>query len=203
MQFLDQAIEKTGKSDVSLIDMGGTRGFWETNLQFLSEADRVRRIDIFNLAIPAVKNSVMDSIEIHEAPVDVTRLTDIDDGQYDIAFSNSVIEHVGNLSQQRCFADEIQRVAPRFVLQTPNRYFPLEPHFYVPFFPLIPLGIKTWMHRRFRLGWFAPEPDALQARIDCDEIRLLTRRELSLLFPKADLHMERFGGMVKSFIVTQ
>jgi len=132
----------------------------------------------------------------------VTQLADVSDHQYDVAFSNSVIEHVGNLYQQNRFAQEIRRVAPCFVLQTPNRYFPLEPHFYVPFFPFIPLGIRTWMHRRFRLGWLAREPDELKARIDCDEIRLLSRQEIALLFPATRIHSERLAGWVKSFIVS-
>lgn len=201
MRFLDECICSVGQTDLALVDFGGTRSFWEMNLRYLKGADRLRRIDIYNLEVEAAATSRLGPVEIHELPGNVTQLRGVADNQYDVAFSNSVIEHVGNLFQQNRFAGEIQRVAPCFVLQTPNRYFPMEPHFYVPFFPFMPLGIRTALHRRFRLGWFAPESDELQARIDCDEIRLLTRKELALLFPRAGIHAERLGGLVKSFIL--
>jgi hypothetical protein len=41
----------------------------------------------------------------------------------------------------------------------------------------------------------------LRARIDCDQVRLLSRQEIRLLFPDAAVHKERMAGMVKSFIV--
>ncbi|MCF7818253.1 MAG: methyltransferase domain-containing protein [Kiritimatiellales bacterium] len=201
MRFLDELILSGDRMDLSLVDMGGTRSFWEMNLKHLKGAARLRRIDIYNLEVESETTSRIGSVEIREMQGNVTQLDDVTDNQYDVAFSNSVVEHVGNLCQQYLFAQEIQRVAPYYVLQTPNRYFPLEPHFYVPFFPFIPLGIRTALHRRFRLGWYAPEPDELKARIDCDEIRLLTRKELALLFPKAGIRAERLGGLVKSFII--
>jgi hypothetical protein len=199
MHFLDSLI--ANKREVALVDMGGTMSFWEMNLRHLEHVDRIRGIDVYNLEPGESTESRIDGVVIRVMPGDVTRLETVEDLKYDVAFSNSVIEHVGNLYQQNRFAREIQRVATCYVLQTPNRYFPLEPHFYVPFFPFIPLGIRTALHRRFRLGWFAREPDELKARIECDEIRLLTRKELALLFPKAGIHTERLGGLIKSFIV--
>lgn len=201
MRFIDELLPEEKGVSSTLVDLGGTRSFWEMNLQYLGRADRLSRIDIFNLEVTTEMTSRVGSVEIREMPGNVTQLDDVSDKQYDIAFSNSVIEHVGNLYQQNRFACEIKRVAPCHVLQTPNRYFPLEPHFYVPFFPFIPLGLSTWMHRRFRLGWFTPEPDELKARIECDEIRLLTRKELSLLFPGEEIHTEWLAGLAKSFVL--
>ena len=201
MSFLDERIPDDGRRDVTLVDLGGTLSFWEMNLAHLESADRLARIDVYNLDVESARSHTVGSVEVREIPGNVTQLSDVADNQYDVAFSNSVMEHVGNLDQQNRFAQEIQRVAPSFVLQTPNRYFPMEPHFYVPLFPFIPLGVRAWLHRRFQLGWFAPEPDELKARIDCDQIRLLTRKELTLLFPRAGIHAEWLGGMVKSFIL--
>jgi len=203
MTLLDELIRGLDRQDISLVDLGGTRSFWEMNLKHLKHRDRLVQIDIYNLGIEDECRHTAGTVEIRELPGDVTQLGDVTDNQYDVAFSNSVIEHVGNLYQQNRFAQEIQRVAPCYMVQTPNRYFPLEPHFYVPFFPFIPLGISTWLHRHFKLGWFAPESDELKARIDCDEIRLLIRKELNLLFPKGKIHCERLGGLVKSFVLIE
>lgn len=201
MSCLDDALEACGRDGLVLADLGGTRSFWEMNLPHLRRRDLVSRIDIFNLEADSENATAICGVPVHSRCGDVTALTDVADHTYDIAFSNSVIEHVGNLAMQKRFADEIRRIARRFVLQTPARYFPLEPHFYVPFFAQLPLGIRTAMHRRWKLGWFPPEPDPLQARIDCDSIRLLSRHELQLLFPECPMAVERLAGPVKSFII--
>src|SRR5687767_9846671 len=52
---------------------------------------------------------------------------------FELVFSNSVIEHVGDRERQKGFAEEIARVGRRFFVQTPSRTFPFEPHFLTPF----------------------------------------------------------------------
>src|SRR5690349_15851457 len=49
------------------------------------------------------------------------------DGSFDIAYSNSVIEHVGEWEDQVAFAAELRRVAPHYFVETPNKRFLLEP----------------------------------------------------------------------------
>jgi hypothetical protein len=201
MRYLDGMIQTSGRSGLLLADLGGTRSFWDMNLPHLQNKDCLARIDVFNLDAATQPESEICGIPIHFRSGDVTNLDEVAAGQYDIAFSNSVIEHVGNLDLQNRAACEIRRIARRFMVQTPNLRFPLEPHFYVPFFPFLPLGIRAWLHQHFTLGWLPPEPDALRARIDCDQVRLLSQQEIRLLFPDAAVHKERMAGMVKSFIV--
>jgi hypothetical protein len=201
MRYLDGMIHASGRRDLLLADLGGTRSFWEMNLPHLKNKDCLARIDIFNLDAALQKDCEIGGIPVRFRPGDVTNLSDAADGQYDIAFSNSVIEHVGNLDLQNRAACEIRRIARDFMVQTPNLRFPLEPHFYVPLFPFLPLGVRAWLHQHFKLGWLPPEPDALRARIDCDQIRLLSQQEIRLLFPGAAVYKERLAGMVKSFIV--
>src|SRR5262249_30258275 len=45
------------------------------------------------------------------------------DGAFDVVFSNSVIEHVGDRASQERFAREVARVGRGFWVQTPNRWF--------------------------------------------------------------------------------
>jgi 2-polyprenyl-3-methyl-5-hydroxy-6-metoxy-1,4-benzoquinol methylase len=57
---------------------------------------------------------------------------------FDIVFSNSVIEHVGDAESQQQFAHEIARVGRAYWVQTPNRRFPVEPHLLTPFLHFLP-----------------------------------------------------------------
>lgn len=113
---------------------------------------------------------------------------------FDVAFSNSVIEHVGQ-EQQDDFAREVRRVAHRYFVQTPNRYFPIEPHYQLPFFQFFPLQVRRWLNARFTLGW--------QGRGHWEPIHLLSARDLARLFPDAEIHRERFLGLTKSLIAVR
>jgi hypothetical protein len=55
------------------------------------------------------------------------------DGEFDIAHSNAVIEHVGSREQQREFLAEMVRVARAGMVTTPDRAFPVETHTLLPF----------------------------------------------------------------------
>jgi hypothetical protein len=123
------------------------------------------------------------------------------DNTFDVVFSNSVIEHVGTLEDQRRMAAEVQRVGKCYFLQTPNRYFPIEPHFLFPFFQFLPLSLRVFFVRHFDVGWYKKIPDKQQATEEVASIRLLTKCELVSLFPGASLYKERFLGLTKSLIV--
>jgi hypothetical protein len=91
------------------------------------------------------------------------------DGEFDVGFSNAVIEHVaGGRPGQRRFAHELCRVARRVFVTTPNRFFPLEVHTLVPF--------AHWLPPR-------PRKRVLRARGFRDVLDPLGPRELESLFP--------------------
>jgi SAM-dependent methyltransferase len=61
--------------------------------------------------------------------------------EFDIAFSNAVVEHVaGGREGQRQFVHELCRVAGRVFVTTPNRRFPIEVHTLLPFVHWLPKG---------------------------------------------------------------
>ena len=63
--------------------------------------------------------------------------------RFDLVFSNSVIEHVGGHSRRAAFADSVHALSDHHWVQTPYRYFPLEPHFLFPGFQFLPLRAKA------------------------------------------------------------
>lgn len=71
------------------------------------------------------------------------------DGEFDVVFSNAVIEHVGGRDQQRRFVEESLRVARRAFITTPNRLFPIEVHTRLPLVHWLPDGLA---HRAYDLA---------------------------------------------------
>ncbi len=65
------------------------------------------------------------------------------DKSIDVLFSNAVIEHVGNREEQKQFANEIRRVAKKYFVTTPNKFFIYDPHYHMFFFHLIPAWLWT------------------------------------------------------------
>ncbi len=111
---------------------------------------------------------------------------------FEVAFSNSVIEHLATYEAQRRFGCEIRRVGRRYFVQTPNRWFPIEPHYLFPLFQFLPVAVQRWLHTHFNIGTFK-RTDAFGT------IRLMTKHELEDLFPEARIVAERLGPFVKSW----
>lgn len=121
---------------------------------------------------------------------DGTRLP-FPDGSFDVAFSNSVIEHVDDLP---AFARELRRVARSYYVQTPNRWFPVEPHFRTLVLHWLPTPVRERLSAVVKVG----DSGGRWRRIT-----LLSAREMHLLFPDAELHRERVLGMTKSFMAVR
>ena len=116
-------------------------------------------------------------------------------------FSNSVIEHAGGAADRKRMADEVQRVGTgRYFVQTPNHYFPIEPHFLFPGFQFLPTAVRVFLLQHFNLGDHARILDAERARADVTSIQMLTVSELQALFPKARIWHERIFGLSKSLV---
>jgi hypothetical protein len=183
----------TVERPLRLLDVGGTQRFWET-MQFTEE--RGVSITLLNIyPVPVTHPNFQSVIG------DARAMSQFADREFDVVFSNSVIEHVGAFDHQARMASEIQRVGRRYFVQTPNRYFPLEPHFLLPFFQFLPVPLRAWMLSRSDVGWWKRIPDYAAAKAEIESIQLLTRRKLERLFPGATIIDERFYGLTKSFLV--
>jgi hypothetical protein len=126
------------------------------------------------------------------------------DGAFDLVFSNSVIEHVGDEESQRRFASEVARVGRGYWVQTPNHWFPVEQHMLTPFLHWLPKAWQRAIAPRWTV-WSAfakPTPDRRRFYVEhyLNEMRLLNAAELRALFPAARLIRERACGLTKSLV---
>jgi hypothetical protein len=126
------------------------------------------------------------------------------DGAFDLVFSNSVIEHVGDAASQRRFAAEVARVGRTYWVQTPNRWFPVEQHLLTPIVHWLPRPWQRIIVPRFNLWMFLTGVTGDRRRFYIDhyltDIRLLTAAEVRTLFPRARIIHERFCGITKSLV---
>ena len=96
-------------------------------------------------------------------------------------------------------AAEIERVARSYWVQTPNFWFPVEPHDLTPGWQWLPTSLRIAILMRRPVGQMGRCPDRRFAERIVRETRLLSRRGMASLFPDAAIVPERFGGLVKSW----
>jgi hypothetical protein len=181
----------------SILDLGGTEKYWNTiAYEFLAE--RNCRITLLNRTAPELRNR-----ELFTAMMGDGCAVDARDNSFDIVHSNSVVEHVGDWQRTQAFSREVRRLARRYFVQTPNFWFPWEPHFGLPFFQYLPLPLRARMLMRRNLGFFERCPSASAALEAVDSIQLLDAMMMRALFPDARLMRERIMGLTKSLIAVR
>jgi len=180
---------------IQILDIGGTKQYWD---MMIASSDLCREL-IVTLLNPEPLNLTHRNFIAMRG--DGRAMPQFVDRQFDLVFSNSTIEHVGGFEDQKHMADEVRRVGREYYVQTPNRYFPIEPHFVFPFFQFFPVTLRVWLLQHFNLGWFSRIQDRSKAWHEVTSIRLLTRTEVEQLFPDGIIINERLYGFVKSFVV--
>lgn len=181
---------------VNIIDVGGTIIYWNILPESLIEENRVT-ITLVNL--PGSKLPT-DTGAFRFVEGDGCDLSHYRDGQFHIAHSNSVIEHVGDWGRMASFASEIQRLAPNLFVQTPSFWFPIEPHFMTPFFHWLPKPLRISLLLRFNLGNHRRAHNVDGAVRAIESARLLDERMMKALFPNATILKERLLFLTKSLI---
>ena len=178
-----------------VIDIGGTQRFWET-VGLADSGD-------LHITLVNLEAEPTDHANIVSQVGDATRLVEHGDGAFDAVFSNSVIEHVGGRKGARAMAAEVRRLAPRHYVQTPNKWFPIEPHFLFPGFQFLPLRARAWLLRHLPLAWVGRIRDQDKAMEVADSVHLLGPSQLAGLFPDSRLQRERVLGLTKSIITVR
>ena len=188
MQLFVRLMRPDSKS--SIVDVGGSTFNWK----YVPEKPQV--VILNTLAPSEAYDMTQFKFQIGDG-----RSLPFQTAEFDIAYSNSVIEHVGDFEDQRTFADELVRVGKKYWLQTPAFIFPIETHFLAFFIHWLP---KPWQSKFLPFlsirYWLDPE---LRARPEesTESIRLLNYHELAQLFRDAEIRTEYFLFFPKSYIV--
>jgi hypothetical protein len=170
-----------------VLDLGGKTVFWER------APVRPRSVTVINLTEPGDRLDWLNPIQ-----GDACDAPDLVGSQeFDLVFSNSLIEHLGGHAPRTRFAHVVRSLAPRYAVQTPYRYFPVEPHWLFPGMQFLPTTTRIWIAPRWPLGHTYRWP-AERAREEVMFTELLSASELHAYFPDARIECERIAGVPKS-----
>lgn len=179
-------------ADMRVIDLGGSAAFWTT---FPAES-RPRDLTILNLgdgAAPPPGHIWADACEADDL---------WPRGAFDLVISNSVLEHVGGHHRRQRFARVVHHLADRHWVQTPNLYFPVEPHWLFPCMQFLPFDARVTIARIWHVGHVRARThaEAVEEVAACD---LLSRSQMRALFPLSEIWTERVAGLPKSLIAVR
>jgi len=173
-----------------ILDVGGSQSVWE-RIGFTNQPG-------IHITILNIEQHTSKYANVECALGDACGMPQYRDKEFDIVFSNSVIEHVGNDVRIRQMAAELRRVGRNYYIQTPNYYFPVEPHFFFPLFQFLPISVRTTLVQHLNLFFINKHPVRAEAEAEVRNINLLTKRQVKELFPQARIVEERLFGIVKS-----
>ena len=190
--------------DQSILDLGGGDGTHIASVVPGHKNVTIAEIDRKKLAHAESKFGHKGRV-LSESP----RLP-FEDGEFDIVFCSSVIEHVtgpkddvGNIRStaefeaqaaihQRTFAEEVRRIGRGYFVQTPYKHFPIESHTIAPgFVVLLPRAAQLWLWRWWPFYNHVPD------------FNLLTVRDMQHCFPDAEIHRESVFGLTKSIMAVR
>jgi len=184
----------TPTENTRILDVGGYPWFWR-------DSGIKSRITILNLhVLPGLVDEFKDRYQLVTG--DGTRL-EYKDSEFDIVVSNSVIEHLKTYESQEKFAKEVRRVGKELWIQTPAKSFFLEPHLLTPFFHWLPRKTRFRITRYFTVWGWITRPSKQEAFEYVDQLRLLSRSEMKVLFPDCEILEEKVFGLTKSFIAVR
>ncbi|MGW3742128.1 hypothetical protein ACWD62_16240 [Streptomyces sp. NPDC005146] len=122
--------------------------------------------------------------------------------RFDLVYSNSVPEHLGGHYRRQQFADTVHSHADHHWVQTPYRYFPVEPHLLFPGFQWLPFPARVAISQRWPHG-HVPRAEHAQATRDVQEVELLSAAKICSYFPSSRIWFEHFAGLPKSLAASK
>jgi len=179
------------KGSCRILDMGGDPDYWRFDIPSSNI-----EISILNIE---QKDSVPDA-RFRILQGDARNVAEFPDLSFDFVHSNSLIEHVGRWDDMRQVASEIRRLAPRYYVQTPNFWFPLDPHSNMPLMHWLPMPVQRQMVSKKAHGFYAKAKTLDEAMQIVESTSMLDRAQVAALFPDARIVTEDVLFMSKSLI---
>lgn len=183
---VDLFLRLVGKAPIrdTLLDVGGEPGIGGEFLRLYRRFSQVFVVNLDTTRVKATKACQFSAIKADGCALPFRTQS------VSWVFSNAVIEHVGGWEAQVRLANEIRRVASNgYFVTTPNKFFPIEQHTFLPFYQFLP----TWAQRklvRFSPG-YVRQPT---------EIHLLSAKQLQELFPEATIVSTGFPVLGNSLV---
>jgi hypothetical protein len=191
-RFLALVSPRAGRP-VRILDVGGTADYWHALPGLYAREDV--EITVVNLS-----EREFDDHNLKVRQGDARDLSRFGDQSFDVVHSNSVIEHVGLWKDMQRMAAEVRRLAPRYFVQTPNVWFPLEPHYRLPLVHWLPEQMRAGIIDKLDRFPSGGEHDGIA---EVQKTFLLSAAQMRALFPDAALERERFAGLTKSLIAVR
>jgi len=176
-------------SEMRVLDLGGTPQSWEL-APVIPKAVTIVNLQAHRSDNPNITSIIGDACNLP---------TSVAAEQFDLVFSNSLLEHVGGHSQRQQLADSVHDLAARHWVQTPYRYFPIEPHWVFPGFQWLPYEARVQISLRWNRGHVRTH-NREDAEHIVDEIDLIGISQMRRYFPSSTIWYERFAGLVKSLV---
>lgn len=180
-----------------VLDLGGTVEWWRR------APVRPRQVVVVNLVEPGESDRARCVPVLGDACAarDVLASAGVPDG-FDLVFSNSLLEHVGGHARRVALAAEVRALAPCHWVQTPYRFFPVEPHWIFPLLQFLPVAGRARAAQHWPLAHTRPASisEALDAVQWTDLIGIT---ELRSYFPESCVVHERIGGLTKSIVAVR
>ncbi|MGU3293300.1 class I SAM-dependent methyltransferase [Williamsia sp. M5A3_1d] len=175
-------------ADMRVLDLGGTPDFWR------NAPSRPGHLTLVNM-VPATAGAgeVVVLGDACDPPSAVLS------ERYDLVVSNSLIEHVGGHSRRQELSDVIRSVGDSYWVQTPYRYFPIEPHWMFPGLQFLPFEARVRVTQQWKIGNMQTA-DRQTAIDNVAEVELLGITQMRDYFPDGDIWAERAAGLIKSMV---
>jgi hypothetical protein len=190
-EMIAQVLKEKGSCNI--LDIGGEPEYW---INYGQELDWGRvKVCLVNLTAPKTSLPYLDAVI-----GDARHLNQYADLSFDIVHSNSVIEHVGRWGDMVAMAREVRRLAPRYFVQTPYFWFPIEPHARFPVLHWMP---ESWRYRivmKRACGFWQRQRDVGAAMGAIQSASMIDKRQMKFLFPDAKITFERVIGIPKSLM---
>jgi hypothetical protein len=177
-------------SEMRVLDLGGTVNSWR-----LAPA-QPKHLTLLN-PVPQDTGTAWATSLVGDACAPPASLTE---EHFDLVYSNSVLEHIGGHFRREQFSEVVHEAADHHWVQTPYRYFPIEPHWVFPWFQHLPPTAQTTISRVWPLGNYGSIVNREETLPHVLDIELLDMTQMRHYFPGSKIAHERVMGLTKSLI---